>query len=666
MQTADLILKNAIVLTMDDAFRTYEPGALAIRGDTILAVGPENEILTQYTSLQAIDCQGKVLLPGLINAHTHVPMTLLRGLADDLRLDVWLLGYMMPVEREFVSPDFVRLGTQIACAEMIRSGITAFADMYYFEDEIARTTADIGMRAVCAETVLKFPTPDAQSFEEALAYTREFIQHWKGHPLIIPAIGPHAPYTCTAEMLQAAAELAMEFDVPLHIHVSETQQEVETMRLEQGMPVVPYIKKQNVLQAKVIAAHCVHIDEGEIRTLVHHNTGVAHNPSSNLKLASGIAPVKRMLELGVNVGIGTDGPASNNDLDLFEEMRLASFLAKGASGDPTALPARQTLAMATRLGAKALHIGHLVGSLEPGKRADLILVDLRALHNSPRFHRDPQGIYAQLVYAAKSTDVTDVMVNGRWLMRDRELLRLNEADLIRASLDYARRIDAFLIQREQSLLSKLLALGEETAEEESFEVQAKVLVEDPVAIRQTIESHPEIEILRRRHYQEYDTYFLFSPPENSRLRFREDHFVEEDGRVSRVRTRLTLIGPSREGQFPKQVLLSRSRYLATATHSLRFYREYFKPQQIVEIEKERYRYLVRFQGTEFFINVDSVKHPPLGTFLEVKSRTWSRKDAEQKSQRMIDLIQQLGASPENTISQDYIEMILESNLPLQR
>ncbi|WP_299027924.1 amidohydrolase family protein [uncultured Thermanaerothrix sp.] len=665
MQTADLILKNAIVLTMDDAFRTYEPGALAIRGDTILAVGPENEILTQYTSLQAIDCQGKVLLPGLINAHTHVPMTLLRGLADDLRLDVWLLGYMMPVEREFVSPDFVRLGTQIACAEMIRSGITAFADMYYFEDEIARTTADIGMRAVCAETVLKFPTPDAQSFEEALAYTREFIQHWKGHPLIIPAIGPHAPYTCTAEMLQAAAELAMEFDVPLHIHVSETQQEVETMRLEQGMPVVPYIKKQNVLQAKVIAAHCVHIDEGEIRTLVHHNTGVAHNPSSNLKLASGIAPVKRMLELGVNVGIGTDGPASNNDLDLFEEMRLASFLAKGASGDPTALPARQALAMATRLGAKALHIGHLVGSLEPGKRADLILVDLRALHNSPRFHRDPQGIYAQLVYAAKSTDVTDVMVNGRWLMRDRELLRLNEADLIRASLDYARRIDAFLIQREQSLLSKLLALGEETAEEESFEVQAKVLVEDPLAIRQTIESHPEIEILRRRHYQEYDTYFLFSPPENSRLRFREDHFVEEDGRVSRVRTRLTLIGPSREGQFPKQVLLSRSRYLATATHSLRFYREYFKPQQIVEIEKERYRYLVRFQGTEFFVNVDSVKHPPLGTFLEVKSRTWSRKDAEQKSQRMIDLIQQLGASPENATSQDYIEMILESNLSLQ-
>lgn len=659
MDYPTLILKNAIVLTMDKEFHHYEPGAVAIGGDKIVAVGSESEIISQYPSTPTFDCQGKVLMPGLVNAHTHVPMTLLRGLADDLRLDVWLLGYMMPVEREFVSPDFVRLGTQLACAEMIRSGVTTFADMYYYEDDIARTVAEIGMRAICAQTVLKFPTPDAQSFEEALAYTREFIQRWKGHPLITPAVGPHAPYTCTAEMLRAAAELALEFDVPLHIHIAETEQEVENMRLEQGMPVVPYVKKQNLLMAKVIAAHCVHIDEGEIRTLVHHNTGVAHNPSSNLKLASGIAPVKRMLELGVNVGIGTDGPASNNDLDMFEEMRLASFLAKGATGDPTALPARQTLAMATRIGAQALHLGDVTGSLEPGKHADLILVDIHALHNSPRFRRDSLGIYAQLVYAAKAQDVTDVMVNGKWLMRDRQLLNLNERELIRASMDYARRIDAFLIQREQSLLSKLLALGEETAEEESFEVQAKVPIDDPIKVRQAIENHPEIEIIRRRHYREYDTYFLFSPPENSRLRFREDHFVEEDGRVSRVRSRLTLIGPNREGRFPKQVLLSRSRYLATATHSLRFYREYFKPQQTIEIEKERYRYLVRYQDTEFFINVDSLTHPPLGHFLEIKSRTWSRSDAEQKSQRMIDLIQLLGASPESTISQDYIEMVLD-------
>jgi 5-methylthioadenosine/S-adenosylhomocysteine deaminase len=311
-------------------------------------------------------------MPGLVNTHTHVPMTLLRGLADDLRLDVWLMGYMMPVEREFVSPEFVRLGTRLACAEMIRSGVTTFADMYYFEEEIARATAEAGMRAVCSQSVMKFPVPDAGSYEEAIAYTRGFIQRWKGHPLIVPSIAPHSAYGCTPEILHAATELAVEFDVPLHIHISETASEVENMRNEQGMPVVPYVKKLNLFDAKVIAAHCVHIDEGEIHTLKHYNAGVAHNPSSNLKLASGVAPVKKMLDLGLNVGIGTDGPASNNDLDMFEEMRLAAFVAKGTSGDPTALPAKTAVEMATRMGARALHLGDITGSLETGKRADLI------------------------------------------------------------------------------------------------------------------------------------------------------------------------------------------------------------------------------------------------------------------------------------------------------
>ena len=216
---------------------------MAVQGDTILAVGPADELIARYQAAQTIDCGGKVLMPGLVNAHTHVPMTLLRGLADDLRLDVWLLGYMMPVEREFVSPDFVRLGTSMACAEMIRSGITSFADMYYFEEDVAKATADAGMRAVCAQTVLKFPTPDAQFFEESLALARDFIQRWKGHPLIVPSVAPHAPYTCTDEILRATAALAVEFDVPLHTHISETALEVENMRREQGMPVVPYVQK---------------------------------------------------------------------------------------------------------------------------------------------------------------------------------------------------------------------------------------------------------------------------------------------------------------------------------------------------------------------------------------------------------------------------------------
>ena len=384
-------------------------------------------------------------MPGLVNAHTHVPMTLLRGLADDLRLDVWLMGYMMPVEREFVSPEFVRLGTQLACAELIRSGVTCFADMYYFEEDVAKATAEAGLRAVCSQTVLKFPTPDAASYEDSLAAARDFIQRWKGHALITPSVAPHAPYTCTPEILRATAQLAVEFDVPLHTHIAETALEVENMRRENGMPVVPYVKKQGLFDAKVLAAHCVHIDEGEMRTLMHAGAGVAHNPSSNLKLASGFAPVQKMLELGLNVGIGTDGAASNNDLDMFEEIRLAAFIAKAVCNDPTVVPAATALSMATRLGARALHLGHITGSLEPGKRADLILVDISPLHNSPRFRRDHENPYAQLVYAAKATDVSDVMVNGKWLMQDRKLLTFNETELVAAANEYARKIDIFLI-----------------------------------------------------------------------------------------------------------------------------------------------------------------------------------------------------------------------------
>ena len=250
METVDVLLTNAIVLTMDKQFHQFEPGAVAIRGDSIVAVGPEADLLASYAPVEKIDCDGRLVMPGLVNAHTHVPMTLLRGLADDLRLDVWLMGYMMPVEREFVSPDFVPLGTSIACAEMIRSGVTSFADMYYFEEDVAAATAEAGMRAVCSQTVMKFPTPDAQSFEESLDYCRDFIKRWKGHPLIVPSVAPHAPYTCTPEILRATAQLAVEFDIPLHTHLSETALEVENMRNDQGMPVIPYVKNRIYLKLK--------------------------------------------------------------------------------------------------------------------------------------------------------------------------------------------------------------------------------------------------------------------------------------------------------------------------------------------------------------------------------------------------------------------------------
>jgi len=655
MQEVTLIIKNASILTIDDSYSIFNPGAIAIQNDIIEAVGNESEILSSYSAKEVLDAAGKILMPGLINAHTHVPMTLLRGLADDLRLDVWLLGYMMPVEREYVTPEFVKLGTMLACGEMIRSGITCFCDMYYFEDDVAQATAAVGMRAICSESILKFPTPDAASYDESIAYSKKFIEKWKNHPLIIPSIAPHAPYTCTPEIIKKSKDIAIHYDIPLHIHLAETQQEVENVVSEQGMPVIPYMDKLDLFDAKVIAAHCVHIDPGEIRLLKKRNAGVAHNPSSNLKLASGISPVKQMMEIGINVGIGTDGPASNNDLDMFEEIRLTTFLAKGSSGDPTALPAKTTVAMATRIGAKALHIEDITGSLTPGKRADLILIDISKIHNSPNFRHLPDSLYSQVVYAAKAHDVSDVMVNGKWLMTDHKLLTLDEENLMKQGQEYAKRIDTFLFQRESSVLSKLVAIGG-TMEEESFEVQLKIKIENPGAIIEMI-TNSNLPILRKRHYHEYDTYFYFDDPDQGKLRYREDHFISEKNEVVNLRQRLTLLGENVKKHIPQEVMLSRSRFFAPATQSLRFYKEYFNPSNTLEVEKDRKRYLVSYKDTEFFINVDSFIVPDLGTYLEIKSRTWSRKDAETKSELALELMKILNLHNKPTITKDYIDLL---------
>jgi 5-methylthioadenosine/S-adenosylhomocysteine deaminase len=649
--SCDLLLTSAHVLTMDERFTAYESGWIAIEGGKIVAVG---DAMAQFQAVETIDCRGRVVMPGFVNAHTHAPMTLLRGLADDLRLDVWLMGYMMPVERQFVRPDFVSLGTKLACAEMIRSGTTCFADMYYFEQSVAEAVATAGLRALCSQTVLKFPTPDAASYEDSLAAAREFILRWKGHALVAPAIAPHAPYTCTVEILRACAELAVDLDVPLHIHLSETALEVEQSRREHGMPVVPWVKKQRLFDARVLAAHCVHVDEGEIRTLKDAGAGVAHNPTSNLKLGSGVAPVAKMLELGVNVGIGTDGAASNNDLDMFEETRLAALVAKGMTGDPTALPARLALAMATRIGAQAVHLGGVTGSLEPGKRADLIVVDLDRTHNIPRFGRDPGAVYSQLVYAAKSTDVVDVMCDGRWLMRDRRLLTLDEEDLQAAARDAARRIDAFLIQREQSVLQKLIAIGG-AAEQESFEVQVKARLGSADTVLAALASD-DLTIIRAVHYHQYDTYFFFDDPAQGSLRYREDELLDAQGGVVTARARLTLTGPSREAAFGS-VMLFRSRFFAPATHSPRFYREYFKPARERAIEKDRRRWQVAYRGVRFYVHVDRLLNPATdGYFLEVKSRTWSRRDAQDKAAIITELLERLGASPDETVAEHYVEL----------
>jgi 5-methylthioadenosine/S-adenosylhomocysteine deaminase len=658
-QSADLILTNGVVLSMNATFDCFSPGAVAIRDDTILAVGPVTQVRQEFEAPEIVQCEGQAIIPGFINGHTHAPMTLLRGLADDLRLDVWLLGYMMPVEREFVRPEFVRLGTRLACAEMIRSGITCFADMYYYEQYVATGAAEAGLRAVCAETVLKFPSPDAYSYEESLRRCREFIDHWKGHTLVTPAVGPHAHYTCTPDLLQSCARLAREHDVPLLTHISETAQEVETSLKEHGMPVVPWLQRNGILDTKLTAAHCVHIGEDEMQMLLSADAGVVHNPTSNLKLASGIAPVPLMLKTGLKVGVGTDGPASNNDLDLLDEARLAAFLAKGSTGDPTALPARQAFALATIEGARALHLDHLVGSLEPGKQADIAILDLTGLHNTPKFGRDPNAVYAQLIYAARGTDTVHTMVAGRWLMRDRMLLSLNEEEISAEAAEVAARIDAFLIKREQSVLSKLLVIGG-VRQEESFEVQIRCrLGEDALAQIQAALENPAITITKQSRYRQYDTYFIFdhADPDAELLRFREDQILGPDGNLIDARNRITLIGSVSEREFPGAVMLSRSRYISPADKSRRFYEEYFQPVSQRQVEKVRDRWRILYKNTDFAVNVDRLILPPAqGRFLEIKSRTWSIRDAEHKAALIVELTELFGA-PETaeTIRDGYVD-----------
>lgn len=660
-EQVDLILRGGIVVTMNGKFDVFDDGAVAIRGDSIVAVGPTDKIVNAYQADQEVDCPDTVIMPGLVNAHTHIPMTLMRGLNDDLRLDVWL-GYLMPVEREFVTPEFVRLGTRVACAEMIRSGVTTFADMFYYEDDIAEMTAEIGMRALLGQTLLVFPAPDAETFEDALILCRRFIKRWNGHPLIQPAVAPHAWYTATPELLLACADLARAFDVPLHTHVSETKLEAENSVSQNHMSVVTWLEQHGVLDTKLLAAHCVHIDEEDMFSLRRAGAGVAHCPSSNLKLASGIAPVSQMLALGLKVGVGTDGPASNNDLDMIEEMRLASFIAKVNAQNPTVLPARQTLELATSSGARAIHMGDITGSLEPGKRADIAVFDMTGIHNQPHFHNHPDAVYSRVVYATKSSDARHVLCNGRWLMRDRELLTIDEAAARAEAMKVAAEIDAFVIQRESSPYNKLVLLAG-VQRQESFEVQVKVPLEDDTAVLAVLEGD-EVQVTRVAHYRQYDHYFLFDGGDRdaARLRYREDEFINEQGDVEQVRARLTLIGEGERQQFANAVMLSRSRFLATADRSLRFYQEYFAPARELRVTKDRYRWHVLYKATDFAINLDRVLEPELpGYYLEIKARTWSRSDAERKANLIAELLAVCGLELDQAERREYAEIAVSAN-----
>lgn len=430
-----LIVRGDTVITMDAARRVLSPGALAIEEGIIVAVDHPERIAATFAAPEELDATGQVVLPGLVNTHTHAPMVLYRGLADDLALKAWLEQYIFPAEARTVTPEFVRVGSRLAALEFIQSGTTTFADMYYFEEEVAGATKAAGLRGVLGQTILQFPAPDAPTPSEGLARARRFIEAWRGDDRVVPAVAPHALYSLDEATLVAARDLARRHGVPLLMHVAETREEVETSRKRLGRSPVAALERLGVLGPQVVAAHAVWVSAEDIAVLRRHRVGVAHNPESNMKLASGTAPVPDMLRSGVSVGLGTDGAASNNDLDMFEAMRQAAFLHKLVTGDPRAMPARTVLELATLGGARVLGLADRIGSLEPGKRADLITVSMRGARQTPLY--DP---ISHLVYVCRGDDVLTVIVDGRIVMRDRRVLTLDAEKVLADARALAERV----------------------------------------------------------------------------------------------------------------------------------------------------------------------------------------------------------------------------------
>ena len=436
-RAVSLVITNGLVVTMNPGREILENGAVAIDGADIVAVGRGAYVAGRFSGRDTLDARGQIVLPGLINTHTHAPMVLYRGLADDLALSEWLEKYIFPAEAKTVSPDFVRAGTRLAALEMIQSGTTTFTDMYYFEEEIAKETKAAGLRGVLGQTVIQFPVPDAKTPADGLARAEAFIKAYKDDPLITPAVAPHAVYTLDAATLRAARDLSRRHNVPTLIHLAETADEVKNAEAQFKLSPVQYLESLGFLGAGVLAAHGVWVTEPDIALLKMRGVGVSHNPESNMKLASGTAPVPAYLAADAALGLGTDGAASNNDLDMFEAMRMASLLHKLQTGDPRAVSARTALEMATIGGARALGMESRIGSLEPGKRADVILVDVSGARQTPMY--DP---VSHLVYVVRGGDVRTTIVNGRVLMKDRRVSTLSEADVIRDARTWAGKVRA--------------------------------------------------------------------------------------------------------------------------------------------------------------------------------------------------------------------------------
>jgi len=434
-ERVDLLVLGGTIVTIDETRQLIDDGGIAVKNGRIVAIGPRAKIEGTYTARQRINATGKLITPGLINGHTHIPMVLFRGLADDLDLQDWLTKYIFPAEAKNVTEEFVRVGTRLGLAEMIRGGTTTYCDMYYFEDAIAEETSRAGVRGVLGETVIDFPVADNKTNAEAMAYVEKFVSRWKGNDLIFPAIAPHAPYTVSEDHLKAARAFSDRTGAPIVTHISETKREVDDSVKAKGASPVAYLDRIGFLNERVIAAHMVWPQGSDINILKQRRVGVVHNPQSNMKLAAGVAPVPKMMKEGVFVGLGTDGAASNNDLNMWEEMDTVAKLHKVFSGDPKVISAQEAFELATIRGAQALHLEKEIGSLEPGKRADLLIIERDVLNQIPLYN-----IYSDLVYATKASDVESVIINGRIVMQNRRLLTLNEAAIKRDARVFREKI----------------------------------------------------------------------------------------------------------------------------------------------------------------------------------------------------------------------------------
>ena len=434
-QNVDIVITGGTVVTLDERDLKISSGGLAIDGDTIVAVGEREDILSFYQGRETIDFPRSIIMPGLINAHTHAAMTCFRGIADDMELMEWLNRYIFPAEARNVDPELAYWGSVLACAEMIKSGTTTFSDMYIFEDETARAAHEAGMRCLLGEVLFDFPSPNFKTPAEGLAYTEKLIQKWADDPLVNIMVEPHSLYTCSPELLKASKALADRYGVPLSTHLLENKAEAEQIREKYGKRATTLLKELGLLDERFFAFHCVVMDEEDMRLFADRGCKVVHNPESNMKLASGVAPISAMLKQGIVVGLGTDGCASNNNLDMFQEIDTAAKLEKSARLDPTVMSARTVLRMATVDGAKVLGMGSLVGTLEAGKKADICIIDTNKPHLTPMYDE-----YSHLTYTVGGADVETVLINGRIVMWIRKLLTIDEEEAMRRVRGIALRV----------------------------------------------------------------------------------------------------------------------------------------------------------------------------------------------------------------------------------